>query len=129
MTYSYPVYTPQLTDSLMTDSLSSFLQPLYIPFFVSSADIADLINHGHADIGLIYSDTSFIKDIELCYIGSVPFVAVVSPEHPLSNFTSLSASQLMRHRQLMIKGLYHNRCQFPLPFFLLQYGGLMTTEH
>ncbi|WP_108945519.1 LysR family transcriptional regulator [Shewanella halifaxensis] len=81
-------------------------------FFAASADIADLINHGHADIGLMYSDTSFIKDIELCYIGSVPFVAVVSPEHPLSSFTSLSASQLMLHRQLMIKGLYRNQCQF-----------------
>lgn len=78
-------------------------------FFAASADIARLVKDTQADIGLMYNDMSFLKDINLCYIGNVPFIAVASPKHPLTALKSVSACALAPHRQLMIKGINNNQ--------------------
>lgn len=78
-------------------------------FVAASADIVGLVNEGLADIGLMYTDMLFVKEVNICYIGNVSFVAVVSPEHPLAALTTVTESQLIPHRQLMLKGLDNNQ--------------------
>jgi DNA-binding transcriptional LysR family regulator len=98
--------------SIMDQFSSQFPATSLDTFFAASSDVVNLISNDQADIGLMYSDMTFIKDVELCYIGNIPFVAVVSPNHPLTVHSTVFASQLLAQRQLMIKGLYNNQFQF-----------------
>ena len=92
-------------------------------FFAASADIVGLVSEGRADIGLMYTDMSFVKEVDLCYIGNVSFVAVVSPEHPLTALTTVTASQLIPYRQLMLKGLDNNQLTHFQPLSTLVWWG------
>lgn len=97
--------------SIMEQFSSQFPTTSVEVFSAASSDVVNLISNNQADIGLVYKDMSFIKDIELCYIGSVSFLAVVSPNHPLAAYPEVVVSQLVSHRQLVIKGLYNNPFQ------------------
>lgn len=76
-------------------------------FSANSSDIIQLIAGNKIDIGLVCGEMPFTNTIELCYIGNIELIAVVSPEHPLTSYTTVTASQLISHRQLMVKGLYN----------------------
>jgi DNA-binding transcriptional LysR family regulator len=82
-------------------------------FSANSADIIQLVSNNKIDIGLVCGEMSFTNTIELCYIGNIQLVAVVSPNHPLTSHKTVTASHLISHRQLMIKGLY-NKLQHTL---------------
>lgn len=92
-------------------------------FFAASSDIVSLITEERADIGLMYTDMSFIKEVNTCYIGNVPFVAVVSPTHPLTALKTVTASQLIPHRQLMQKGLANHQLTHLQPLSTLVWWG------
>ena len=54
------------------------------------------------DIGLMFCDVSFRQDVELCYVGDLPFHAVCSAEHPLAKAKTLKAADLIPYRQLVL---------------------------
>ncbi|WP_019614311.1 LysR family transcriptional regulator [Psychromonas ossibalaenae] len=108
-----------IDDGLLLESFYNIIEQFAVRFpatslevfSAASSDIIDLVNNGGADIALMYSDMSFTTEVDLCYIGSIAFTAVVSPVHPLAKLSIVSAPQLTAHRQLMVKGLYNNQSQ------------------
>lgn len=120
-----------LDDGLQLDSFYAMIDQFSLQFpltslevfFAASADIVGLVNEGQADIGLMYTDMLFEKDVNICYIGNVSFVAVVSPEHPLAALTTVTAAQLIPHRQLMLKGLDNNQLGYLQPLSTLVWWG------
>ncbi|RWX57314.1 LysR family transcriptional regulator [Photobacterium chitinilyticum] len=72
---------------------------------MSSSDIIQYVLAGKANIGIILSDMTFIKEADICYIGNLSFVPIVCKKHPLASLSSVSPPDLIPHRQLMIKGV------------------------
>ena len=71
---------------------------------LSSTEIAAIVENGRADIGLMLADLSFLRTVELCSIGNLPFIAVCHPHHPLAECDSVSAAELIAHRQIVPRG-------------------------
>jgi DNA-binding transcriptional LysR family regulator len=101
-----------IDDALMTSVLEKVLLRFAMQFAtttlsihaVTSSDVVELVRSGGADLGLMFSDMQFPEGIDLCYLGDLPFYAVVSPKHPLAGHPKVSAADLIPYRQLMIKG-------------------------
>ncbi|WP_159820376.1 LysR family transcriptional regulator [Colwellia sp. 20A7] len=74
-------------------------------YAVSTPDVLTLVNTERADIGLMFANIGFPKEVDLCYIGSLPFYGVVSPSHPLASMDIVTVSDLSAHRQLLTRGL------------------------
>lgn len=72
---------------------------------IASPDVATTVQSGRADIGLMFCDFVFPKEVDLCFLGNLPFYAVVSPEHPLAQLKSVKVSDLLPHRQILLKGV------------------------
>ncbi|GLQ30127.1 LysR family transcriptional regulator [Litoribrevibacter albus] len=72
---------------------------------IASPDIAEIVQTGRADIGLMFCDFVFPKEVDLCFLGNLPFYAVVSPEHPLATLSSVTVSDLLPQRQILLKGV------------------------
>ncbi|QFU24275.1 LysR family transcriptional regulator [Shewanella eurypsychrophilus] len=72
---------------------------------VSTPDVLTLVHTGRADLGLMFASGDFPKEVDLCYVGSLPFNGVVSPEHPLAKMDIVTAADLIPHRQLLIRGM------------------------
>ena len=51
-----------------------------------------------------YADTDLPRDVSVCYLGSLPFVVVASPGHPLSKEDQIDFDDLQQHRQILVKG-------------------------
>lgn len=71
---------------------------------VVSDEILAYFEKGMVDIGLMFCDVAFRQDVELCYVGDLPFHAVCSAEHPLANAKMLKAADLIPYRQLVLCG-------------------------
>jgi len=71
---------------------------------VSSTDVIALICEQRADIGLMFTDLSFNRDIEPCFIGNLPFISVCHPDHVLAQAGEVKVADLVSHRQLMLRG-------------------------
>lgn len=74
-------------------------------FAVAAPDVLRLVNTGRADLGLMFTSNGFPQEVDLCYIGSLPFNGVVSPAHPLASAEIVTDSDLLAYRQLTILGL------------------------
>ncbi|PSV49700.1 LysR family transcriptional regulator [Photobacterium indicum] len=74
-------------------------------YTVSTPDVYALVHSGRADIGLMFANSGFPQDVDLCYVGSLPFHGVVSPSHPLALLETVKAADLIPYRQLLIKGI------------------------
>ncbi|GAA3935555.1 LysR family transcriptional regulator [Litoribacillus peritrichatus] len=72
---------------------------------IASPDIAALVHSGKADLGLMFCDLVFPKEVDLCFLGNLPFYAVCSPNHPLAQLESANVPDLLPHRQIMLKGV------------------------
>ncbi|MBW3696702.1 LysR family transcriptional regulator [Vibrio sp. T187] len=82
---------------------------------VASTDVIPLITDKRADIGLMFTNLAFSKEIEPCFIGNLPFSSVCHPEHPLANSGKVGAKDLVMHRQLMLRGYGEESLeQFPI---------------
>ncbi|MGF1733279.1 LysR family transcriptional regulator [Photobacterium kasasachensis] len=71
---------------------------------MSSSDTIQYVLSGKANIGVILSDMTFIKEADICYIGNMSFVPIVCKTHPLTSLENVTPADLIPHRQLMIKG-------------------------
>ncbi len=71
---------------------------------VASPDVAVLVKSGRADLGLMFSEVGFNREVNLCFIGHLPFYAVCSPRHPLATLEQINATHLVSHRQLLLRG-------------------------
>lgn len=72
---------------------------------MSSSDIIQYVVAGKANLGVILSDMTFLKETDICYIGNLSFVPVVCKKHPLASLKSVTPADLIPHRQLMIRGV------------------------
>lgn len=101
-----------LDNALATPKLNSILAQFHERFPTScleiierpSPEIINLIKCDQANIGLMLCDIPFNKDVELSFIGELPFYAVCSKVHPLSKEKSISAHQLIQQKQIMARG-------------------------
>lgn len=71
---------------------------------VSSTDVIAVIGEQRADVGLMFTDLTFNRDIEPCFIGNLPFSSVCHPDHALAQMDQVKATDLAVHRQLMLRG-------------------------
>ncbi|USD36597.1 LysR family transcriptional regulator [Ferrimonas sp. SCSIO 43195] len=71
---------------------------------VASPDVVSLVDQGRAHLGLMFSQIPYPAELDASYIGSLPFQAVVSPDHPLVGESNLTLSCLSGHRQLQVRG-------------------------
>ncbi|ROS00126.1 DNA-binding transcriptional LysR family regulator [Sinobacterium caligoides] len=71
---------------------------------IASPDVIAAVTDGRAHLGLMFADMDFPDSVDLCFLGNLPFYAVISPDHPLSRVDNITISDLIPHRQLMLKG-------------------------
>ncbi|SBS35196.1 HTH-type transcriptional activator AllS [Marinomonas aquimarina] len=69
-----------------------------------SPDIVPLIQQGKASFGLMFTELATIKEVDFCYIGHMPMLAVCHPDHPLAQRDQVNETDLFAHRQLAIRG-------------------------
>ena len=70
-----------------------------------SPEIPDLISSDELDIGLMFSGLKVQTGLEQVFIGNLPFVSVCRPDYPLAGLPALGASDLLSHRQLLLRGV------------------------
>ncbi|MCV6609236.1 MAG: LysR family transcriptional regulator [Amphritea sp.] len=73
-------------------------------FTLPSVDIPARVAVGQADMGLMLANVEFGHEVELGYIGGLPFHTVCAPHHPLAGQEVIRAPDLSPHRQLLLKG-------------------------
>ena len=71
---------------------------------VASPEVITHISSGRVDIGLMFSDMSYRREVDLRFIGNLSLVAVCSQQHPLAGMESLEMFQLAPHTQLVVRG-------------------------
>lgn len=75
---------------------------------LASQDVISHVADLRADLGMMFSDMSFRREVELGFIGSLPFYAVCSPAHPLSDLSLVQTADLIPHKQIMLRGQADN---------------------
>ncbi|WP_076410410.1 LysR family transcriptional regulator [Shewanella sp. UCD-KL12] len=103
---------PMVTNLLDTFA-SHFPATILELYAVATPDVLSLVHSGRADLGLMFANSGFPQEVDLCYVGSLPFNGVVSPNHPMAKVDNVTAADLIVHRQLLIRGLEDQ----PLPHF------------
>ncbi|WP_281417004.1 LysR family transcriptional regulator [Kistimonas asteriae] len=71
---------------------------------VASPDVHAMVADGKAQLGLTFADTGIPPNVSTCYLGSLPFVVVANPEHPLAKQEQVDVDCLQHYRQLLVKG-------------------------
>lgn len=106
-----PQITVAIDSALMLPKLATILKLFSEKFKVTrinlltleSSQVAKMVANGSADIGLMFADPSFLREIELCYIGNLPFYGVCNQDHSLSTIGVVKASDLIPHREILLK--------------------------
>ncbi|MCV0429046.1 MAG: LysR family transcriptional regulator, partial [Roseibium sp.] len=70
----------------------------------ASPDIFGHVKSGEVDLGLIISETEIDNEVELCFIGNLPFHAVCAKDHPLAERKHISMNDLIPYRELLLRG-------------------------
>ena len=70
----------------------------------TTTEVNPLIIEERADIGLMFTNLAFDVGSEPCFIGHLPFIAVCHPSHSLAKTGVAKLSDLLPHRQLMLRG-------------------------
>ncbi|MGF1736665.1 LysR family transcriptional regulator [Photobacterium satsumensis] len=104
--------TVLIDDNLLLDKLCEvagefgqrFPSTILSTMLASSTDIPSLLLNGKGDMGVMLSDMTYFKELDVRYIGSVQFVPVACPDHPLTQLDSIAPADLIPHRQLMVRG-------------------------
>ncbi|MCL2913311.1 LysR family transcriptional regulator [Shewanella corallii] len=68
----------------------------------TSSDIIDLVEHGRAGTGLVFSSLEYPSSLHFDSIGTVVFDVLVGREHLLASSEAVPLEQLKLHRQLVI---------------------------
>jgi len=71
---------------------------------MTSGDVLDNVINNRAELGLMFTHQTFSEDVELCYIGNLPFYPVCAIDHPLSQAKMIKVNELIPHRQIMLRG-------------------------
>ncbi len=71
---------------------------------MTSTDVLDDIMNHQAQLGLMFTHHSFSEDVELCYIGNLPFYPVCAHHHPLAQAQHIKVNELIAHKQIMLRG-------------------------
>lgn len=95
---------PSLT-SILTVFSSKFPATMIELCAVTTSDVLDLVHTGRADLGIMFCNSEFPQEVDLCYVGSLPFNGVVSPTHPLAKLDVVTTTELIPHRQLLIRDI------------------------
>lgn len=90
---------------MLTTFSTRFPGTLLVLNAVSSADVFSLVLSQKADIGLMFASNDFPQEVDLCYVGNMPFNGVVSPTHPLAKADIVTVADLIPQRQLLIRGI------------------------
>ncbi|UTV29099.1 LysR family transcriptional regulator [Photobacterium atrarenae] len=90
--------------NLMAEFSQQFPSTSVTTMTAASVDIPTLIRSGQANIGLMISDLTIPQDVEIRYIGNLRCLPVAAPSHPLAGLESVRPSDLIPHRQILIKG-------------------------
>ncbi|MEZ9562813.1 LysR family transcriptional regulator, partial [Vibrio splendidus] len=101
-----------LDDSLLVPNLSKILSQFSQQFpatevelvACTTTEVNPLIIEERADIGLMFTNLAFDVGSEPCFIGHLPFIAVCHPSHSLAKTGVAKLSDLLPHRQLMLRG-------------------------
>ncbi|GHA41593.1 LysR family transcriptional regulator [Photobacterium aphoticum] len=81
----------------------------------SGIDVRNLVLAGKANIGVMLCDFDTIREADVCYIGNVAFVPVVSQQHPLVESEIIEPMDLIPYRQILARGLEDaNERYFPV---------------
>jgi len=107
-----PLVKLALDSALFTPKLSQLLRQFSEKFphtgieviTLASTDIASYVESGKADIGIIFADPTFNRNVDLCFIGNLSFYGVCHPEHALATKKVLNGVDLIPHRQLLLRG-------------------------
>lgn len=70
-----------------------------------STDVATAVASGKADLGLMFSEIEINTEVDLGFIGNLPFHAVCSPAHPLAELSLVNVEALVPYRQLSLRGM------------------------
>ena len=98
------LYTPKLED-ILAEFSQRFVATALELNTMASPDVVSQVSQEQAHLGLMIADMSMPENVDICYLGNLPFYAVASPSHPLSNHASIHVAQLIAHRQLLLKGV------------------------
>lgn len=71
----------------------------------STFDIAQMVENGDVQLGVVYKDLALQKDADFVFLGYNRFIAVAAPEHPLAQAQSITPAQLLQHRQIAQRSL------------------------
>ncbi len=101
-----------LDDSLLVPNLSKILSQFSQQFpatevelvACTTTEVNPLIIEERADIGLMFTNLAFDVGSEPCFIGHLPFIAVCHPSHALAKTGVAKLTDLLPHRQLMLRG-------------------------
>lgn len=105
---------PRLSD-ILTDFGARFRATAIEIVTAPSPDIARIVKQGRADIGLMFSAIEIDTDVDLCFIGNLPFHAVCRPDHPLAGIEPVEIRDLVPHRQILVRGEAGSRLDLLAP--------------
>ena len=104
LAFDSALFTPKLAN-ILNEFSRSFSKTQIELLSVASADVAGFVTDGQADIGIMLSSLSPIRELEFCFIGNLEFCTVCYPEAELAHYDNVSVSQLLNHRQLLLRGV------------------------
>ena len=107
-----PLIRIAVENALLVPKFSEILQAFATRFSatavevisMTSTDVLDCVSHHQAELGLMFTHHTFSEDVELCYIGNLPFYPVCAKSHPLSHAQLIKVNELIPHRQIMLRG-------------------------
>ncbi|TRX57842.1 LysR family transcriptional regulator [Thalassomonas sp. M1454] len=119
-----PQVTFAIDSALMLPKLADILKQFSEKFKVTrinlmtieSSQVATMVANGSADIGLMFADPNFLREIELCYIGNLPLYGVCRKSHPLAMLETVKAGDLIPHREILFKDFQQSK-KTELPTF------------
>lgn len=71
---------------------------------MASPDIVSRVESGRVEVGIMLSDMSFKREVDLSYIGNIELYAVCGPEHALSKKTAIDMSEVAGYTQMILCG-------------------------
>lgn len=71
---------------------------------VASPDIVSLVESGRVELGIMLTDMSFKREVDLCYIGNIQLCAVCGSKHALSTKTDVEISEVAGYTQMILSG-------------------------
>ncbi|WP_420590725.1 LysR family transcriptional regulator [Bacterioplanoides sp.] len=97
------LFAPQLS-KLLLDFAEQFPATRMQVNSVSAMDIGELLVNQQGDIGLGFVDLDFNFQLDLCFIGNLPFLPVCHHQLDLAKCEEIHPQHLTSHRQILFSG-------------------------